>query len=125
MQSVSKQAKIGKRDTKKRISSLYSLTKKLKTDVDNAYRERNLLVLFLTKLYPSFRGLHEEDPKWGSEWMNIIYIETPAGQLSWHIHDRELPMFEHLELRTEKDLWDGHDTEEKYRRLASLDPVLE
>lgn len=116
---ATKKEKIDKRDTKKRINSLYSLVKKLKIDCDNAYRERNILVLFLTTLYPSYRGLHGEDPKWHKDWQNIIYIDSPAGQLSWHIKSDLLPMFEHLEFR-EGNNWDGHTTEEKYRRLTSI-----
>lgn len=44
---------------------------------------------------------------------------TPAVmQLSWHIHKDDLEYFSHLKpgLKT----WDGHDTDEKYRRLAAL-----
>ena len=88
-----------------------------------AYGERNQLVLFLTKCYPSYLGRHaEEDKEWENDWKNIIYIESPAGQLSWHIHDSELPMFEHLP--SFKGEWDHHTSEEKYGRLRSLRPRL-
>lgn len=36
----------------------------------------------------------------------IVYIELPTGQVSWHV-----PMYE--------GEWDGHDTPEKYRRVAA------
>ena len=39
-------------------------------------------------------------------------------QLSWHIHDAEISMFDHL---TYKEFqWDGHSNEDKYRRLRLL-----
>jgi hypothetical protein len=45
-------------------------------------------------------------------------------RLSWHIHDSEVPMFDHIHYEFgvngfNKD-WDGHDTEEKYRRLRKI-----
>ena len=45
-------------------------------------------------------------------------------QLSWHIHDREISMFDHLRYYGNKfmPMWDGHTTEEKYRRLRRLKP---
>jgi hypothetical protein len=45
------------------------------------------------------------------------YIVKPM-QISWHIHKSELPMFKHL--KRSKDKWDGHTTEEKYKRLSFL-----
>lgn len=37
------------------------------------------------------------------EWP-VVYIELPTGQVSWHMPQHPVP-------------WDGHDTEEKYRRI--------
>jgi len=45
--------------------------------------------------------------------------DGPTGQMTWHIHDSELPMFDHLG-RASVNTWDGHTTEEKYERLAEL-----
>lgn len=84
---------------------------------DNAYWERNQLVAFLTKLYPSWIGYHDGED-WEDDWRTIIYIKTPAGQLSWHIHDGDKKYFTHLDPGLEE--WDGHTTEEKYQRLAQL-----
>lgn len=89
---------------------------RLREAKDGAYRERNQLVAFLSKLYPSHRARHPaSDETWENDWRWIICIHSPFGQLSWHIHDSDLPMFEHLE--TNLNDWDGHSTEEKYRRL--------
>ncbi len=50
----------------------------------------------------------------------VIYLETPSGthQVSWHIHDDELPLFEWLPLK--ENAWDGHTTDEKYKWLAQI-----
>lgn len=94
---------------------------------DGAYSERNKCVVLITQMALAMGmtagiGRHpEEDADWEDDWMNIIFIDLPAGQISWHIHDSELPLFSFLPEYTGK--WDGHDTEEKYRRV--LEPKLE
>lgn len=103
---------------------------------EQAYWERNQLILALSKLYPSWLELHPlEDTKWEKDWRHIVFIEIPTfqgatmqshnlpstKQLSWHIHDSEVPYFSHLELKSGNS-WDGHTTEEKYERLLRLRP---
>lgn len=84
---------------------------------DLAYWERNQLVAHLSKIYCSWLQKHPlEDTNWDDDWRNIVYIETPGGQCSWHIHDSELCYFQHLAFRDGND-WDGHSMEEKYKRL--------
>lgn len=86
---------------------------------DEAYRERNMLVCALTKLFPAYLARHDEnDTTWEKDWMWIVYIDLPTGQVSWHIHDSERLKFSHLELKENK--WDGHNTERKYQRLQAL-----
>lgn len=97
-----------------------------------AYHERNQLVAFVSAVYPSALGKHDPDDKdWDPEWRNIVYVELPTGQASWHIHDSDLPLFDHIERRFAFNdvvccygggehagsAWDGHSTEENYRRL--------
>lgn len=103
---------------------------------DQAYWERNQLVAALSKIYPSWLGWHKEKD-WDDEWRNIVYIEIPSTiqnhgdmrnyfgdvspsvrQLSWHIHQDDLGYFSHLKQGIKG--WDGHSTDEKYRRLATL-----
>lgn len=92
----------------------------LRVAKDGAYLERNKLVCALSKLFPAWLGRHDENDKnWGKEWLNIVYIQLPTGQVSWHIHEDILPLFAHLELDLSKQ-WDGHSTEEKYERLLSM-----
>lgn len=86
---------------------------------DAAYEERNKLVAALARLYPS--GTKRTDiPGWSSDWHGCVYIDLPVGQVSWHYHDSQAYLF--AGLPAYEGVWDGHDTEEKYRRLAALQP---
>ena len=90
-----------------------------KKDKDLAYLERNLLVRFLTSIYPSHLARHPDaDINWENDWRWIVCIHTMQGQLSWHIHDSERKYFDHLEIKPND--WDGHSTLEKYLRLDQL-----
>ncbi|MFG1683531.1 helix-turn-helix domain-containing protein [Nonomuraea sp. NPDC049269] len=86
-------------------------------DQPNPYRERAYLVAHLAAQY--FSAITYNDPN-EPDWP-VIYIETPAGQLSWHLSPDDLDLFDHV-LRVTPDsiTWDGHSTEEKYQRLAKL-----
>jgi hypothetical protein len=100
---------------------------KQKDSKDAAYRERNQLVSFLTRMYPSHLKRHpDEDKDWEDEWRRIVCVHSPAGQLTWHIHDSELEQFSFLNRKPDPFalcVWDGHTTEEKYARLAQLPPA--
>jgi len=85
--------------------------------LDNAYEERNRLVAYLARQFPS--GLKKTAVEgWDQAWHNCVYIDTPDGQMSWHFHDRDAHLFDGLP-PYEGD-WDGHATEEKYQRLWEL-----
>lgn len=87
------------------------------TDQPSPYRERAFLVAHLASQY--FSAITYNDPN-EPDWP-VIYIETPAGQLSWHLSPDDLDLFEHvIRVTPESITWDGHTTEEKYRRLAKL-----
>lgn len=118
-------------DDMKQYSDFKSFSK------DQAYWERNQLVKALSKVFKSWMELHPlEDTEWDKDWRHIVFIEVPTeeieqkyiqggfrvknkSQLSWHIHDSDVDDFEHLELK-KGNSWDGHTTEEKYRRLSCL-----
>ena len=91
----------------------------LRADKAQAYSERNRLVAYLASLYPSCLERHPADEEWEDDWRWIVFIHHPAGQLSWHIHDSELERFSHVPRGIGNVKWDGHTTEEKYRRLES------
>lgn len=86
---------------------------------DGAYRERAQLVAYLAACYGSVI-MHDADldaPGW-----SVIFIDTPSGQMSWHLHENDLDLFRHVPkiLRHVPGPWDGHTADEKYRRLAEL-----
>ena len=94
---------------------------------NRVYQERNCLLAALTKLIDAgtdhagtaWLSHHPDDPSWDPEWLTIVFIDTPVtGQMSWHIHERELPAFAHLPWGPNN--WDGHTTEQKYERLGKL-----
>lgn len=82
---------------------------------DDVYRERAHLVAHLASIYPSTIGPH--DPNW-PEW-SVVIVETPQGQMSWHVAPADLGLFRHVR-PSEANTWDGHSTEEKYARLRRL-----
>lgn len=84
-----------------------------------AYSERNQLVALLSKVFPASLERHPEDDKdWEDDWRWIVFINLPSGQATWHIHDSELSLFDHLP-REQGQRWDGHSTEQKYERCRS------
>jgi hypothetical protein len=96
----------------------------LRRQKNNAYHERDQLVAAISKLFPSHLLIHPAvDAAWEEGWRTIVCVHLPAGQATWHIHDSERELVAHLE---DVNLlgcrgWDGHTTEEKYRRLAQLE----
>jgi len=81
---------------------------------DTAYRERAQLVALLAAIYPAAIAPAPDFEGW-----SIVYVDLPTGQASWHISVADLELFEHVAKRTHV-AWDGHSTEEKYRRIARL-----
>lgn len=107
---------------------------------NQAYHERDMLLAALCKFWYAakreeikvYRTKHpESDTEWEQDWRNIIVMEyifplsyidlTSRAQMSWHIHDSELPMFAYLPL--EENRWDGHTTQRKYNRLLEWSAV--
>jgi hypothetical protein len=86
-------------------------------EMDAVYLERNLLVRYLATVFPSGTRRTEIEG-WDPEWNGCVFIDTPEGQLSWHYHDREIPIF--ADLPPYKKERDGHTTDEKYKRLKRL-----
>jgi hypothetical protein len=92
------------------------------SSLDDVYNERNRCVAGMARMaldlgYLAYIVRHKpvEGESWDPEWLNVVFVHTPTGQMSWHIHERELPLFAFL--KREANLYDGHSTEEKYRRL--------
>ncbi|MEW1630791.1 hypothetical protein AB0387_25955 [Streptomyces sp. NPDC089173] len=84
---------------------------------DAVYRERAHLVALLAALHPSYIG--RTDPS-APDWA-VVIIETPAGQMSWHIAPRDMDLFTHVQpVNRICRGWDGHTTDEKYQRMRDL-----
>nr|WP_042190895.1 hypothetical protein [Kibdelosporangium sp. MJ126-NF4]CEL19678.1 hypothetical protein [Kibdelosporangium sp. MJ126-NF4]CTQ94522.1 hypothetical protein [Kibdelosporangium sp. MJ126-NF4] len=82
------------------------------------YRERARLVAFLAALYPAVRS--SNDPH---DDRTVVYIQTPTGQLSWHIDPADVALLAHAPAVPGDDpraRWDGHTTDQKHIRLATL-----
>lgn len=109
------------------LRTLRADKERLEEQKDGAYTERDRLVAALSKLLPSWLERHpDEDADWEDDWRWIVFVNAVGGQrqMSWHIHDSELEWFDHLD-RMPGNSWDGHTTEEKYRRLAAIDTARE
>jgi len=89
---------------------------------DAAYLERNQAVAALAKCFPSGIAKTAIDG-WSEDWHGCVYIDLPTGQASWHYHDSQAYLF--ADLPAYKGKWDGHTTEEKYARIARLQPAQE
>lgn len=90
-------------------------------DCNAVYQERNRLVSFVSRCYPSYLA-PAPDAEPGFNW--IVFVETPEGQMSWHLHDDELELFNHCP-RWQSAAWDGHTTDLKYERLLALRPEMQ
>jgi hypothetical protein len=89
---------------------------------DSAYTERNRLVHALCSIAQllGWRCGMRVDEGEGRDpaWQTVVMIDLPTGQVSWHIHESEVAAFK--DLPSYSGPWDGHSTEEKYRRLKAL-----
>lgn len=87
---------------------------------NGAYEERNRCVALLAHMAVAMgltAGLRRTNiPGWSEDWHNCVYIDLPAGQVSWHYHDSHAPLFAGLPEYAGE--YDGHTTAEKYLRVA-------
>lgn len=84
---------------------------------DGAYRERAQLLAEFATRYEAYLAYTDPDvPTWP-----VLTVETPTGQMCWHINPADLDLFGHVSWVDPVAIgWDGHTTEEKYQRLAAL-----
>jgi hypothetical protein len=85
--------------------------------LNDVYAERNAVVLAFARMaedegWPVAQVVDSTEPDWP-----VLLIETPYGQVSWHLRRCEMPS----DIPTAVGWhWDGHTTAEKYARLARL-----
>lgn len=85
------------------------------TALNAAYTERTHLVALLAQLYPS--GWDYADPS-TPDWP-VVFIDLPTGQAAWYISPEDWWICACVPRRHNAE-WDGHTTEEKYRRVREL-----
>lgn len=81
--------------------------------------DRNYVVALLTTFFPAVQR-KTDIPGWREEWHGCVYLTTPVGQISWHYHDDHAFLFAHVAQAPEGFEWDGHDTDEKHKRILDL-----
>ncbi len=88
--------------------------------LNSAYRERNAVVAALIRSN-GWKAEVVMAPDTEGWW--IVYAETPQGQVSWHIAPEDMDLFRDwpVAFGSRPSPWDGHTTEEKYRRLAAIE----
>lgn len=84
---------------------------------DEAYFDRNQLALAYARLaqekgWTVGLGLDPDEPDWP-----VLYIDTPEGQVSWHLPANEVNIEDWPGYEGQ---WDGHDLAVKRDRLARL-----
>lgn len=91
------------------------------SDLNSVYAERNQLVALVAKMVIALgyaAGIRQDETE-EPDWKNIVVVDLPTGQCSWHIHRREMPWFSFLGEYTTP--WDGHTTQAKYDRVVNAE----
>jgi hypothetical protein len=88
------------------------------------YRERAELLAWLAATHPAVitPATDIEEPGW-----LLLFITAAGHQMSWHIHPRDVTLFEHVEHVEPEDPrahWDGHSSVEKYQRIRQIITVV-
>lgn len=83
-----------------------------KADEKQAYKQRNRLVMdaVLQAQELGFLAgyrLDPDEPAWPVAVIELVMPDGSEAQVSWHLEQHQRP-------------WDGHSTEEKYRRLHAF-----
>lgn len=74
--------------------------------LNEIYSERMIVVCMLAKMSGCNYGLGKDDNvDWEDEWRNVVYIDLPEGQVSWHIAPQDMHMFDDFPAYQGK--WDG------------------
>lgn len=86
--------------------------------IDAVYRDRSHILALLALHYPARIAFSDPNtPTWP-----VLTLETPHGQMAWHIHPGELGLFGHVRRADDKlaaAAYDGHSTEEKHARIRA------
>lgn len=88
--------------------------------LDAVYRERNLAAAALVRLAiaQGWDAGIGHDPNAEEGWQNVLFVDLPTGQVSWHVHSSEIEAFSSLQWH--KKPWDNHTTMDKNTRLLEF-----
>lgn len=102
-----------------------SVSDKLERARANRYKvihERNLLILALAK-HAGFEAHLVKpainQPGAGDDWLKVLCLHTPAGQLHWRLSPEDQADFKSLPTLKRSD-WDGAKAKDKAGRLELL-----
>jgi hypothetical protein len=87
-----------------------------------AYTERNRLVVLLAQLALSkgWKAGRHWDRDAELNWENVVMIDLPTGQVSWHIGVDDCGVCGFDLLPTYKGKWNGHTTQQKWDSVYNL-----
>src|SRR5690349_2269200 len=93
------------------IAALTDANEALRRNLEEVYRDRNLLVQLAAQLYSDLGGLvlTWTDPIEGPGWP-VLALKLPSGQVSWHLPAEGL--LTTLATVVDPTEYDGHTTEE-------------
>ena len=82
-----------------------------------AFEQRDELLVFLSRRYPSYLCDRVPDDPSDADWPLILCIDGYAGPMYWHIHKSRIPWFAHVPRAGNS--WDGSDRIERDKRLRA------
>ena len=91
----------------------------MEPEIERLYRERAQCCALIANLamrlgYPVGVADDPEESGWP-----VLLIRLPTGQVSWHYSEDDAKKYlDHVPRRAND--WDGHNTEEKYRRVEAM-----
>lgn len=96
-----------------------------RTQLDDVYAQRNALACLLAAVVNNdgwgdlYGAGLAQDTTQAPEWQTTILIDTPCGQISFHVHERERETFGRLPPYRGRfgPGWDGHTDAEKWDRV--------
>lgn len=95
--------------------------------VNKAYTQRMLVVRLLAvtagSVGFSFGIGKDNNEHWDDEWRNVIYIDLPHGQFSWHIAPHDLHLFS--DFPPYKGNWDGTFLGQSVDFIKSIKPPID
>lgn len=93
---------------------------RLTEENDDAYLQRNHVVAALARCFPS--GVRKTNIEgWSADWHGCVYIDLPAGQISYHYHDSQAGLFHGLPAYEKP--YDGHTKQQVHDRLSSANVI--